>query len=93
MKMSVWKPSQENRAKQIRTLQDCHKEFDTTFKELAERTDIITALNAIALTVAARAHRTKDPMGALDEFVKLLGTCYNAVAADIKDGKWNPKNQ
>lgn len=89
--MTAWQPSQEKRAKQIRTLQDCHREFDMTFKDLVERTDVLTSLNAIALTVAARAHKTPDPAGAMEEFTTMLARCYEAVANDIKEGKWKTR--
>ena len=88
-----WQPSQEHMTKKLRTLVDLHREMDTTFTELAERTDVMLTLNAMALTIACRAHMTPDPPTALRDFKRMLTGAYEAVGEDIRNGKWTPPNK
>lgn len=83
---SPWEP----KVKDIKTLAQVHQEFDTTFGELAARTDVDTALHGIAFTVAGRAFATSDPIAALNEFKLILNHCYNCINRSIREGSWKP---
>jgi predicted DNA-binding transcriptional regulator len=60
-------------------VQCCVDEFGMTFKELADRTDVPTALHGIAWTVASAAHATTNPGQALQEFKQLLNKTFDEI--------------